>query len=273
MSLVVQGTLMRFLVMRLILAPISAFGADIVFFKGSPEKQLGYVGQIPDTWRPRIVLIGDIVPGDDERFAAVLRQARSHGKAWETDRTLRLDSDGGDVATAMSIGRLVRKAQLTTIVQNNSTCASACVLVLAGGIQRFAWGDSRIGLHRPYFADPNTATENGYEKFQQAYDSVLEAHRAYFKQMSIGSGLLEQMVKIPSNNVYWIDHATASRLNLLGQDPAFAEWERAQRLAQKGRICVEWEDRNGKCLAQLGFPADGVYERCARITRKPAECE
>lgn len=264
---------MRFLMMLLMLLSMSVFGADIAFFKGNPEKQLSYTGQIPDSWRPRIVLTGDIVPGDDERFSAVLNQAKAQAKDWETDRTLRLDSGGGDVATAMSIGRLVRKAQLTAIVQENNVCASACVLILAGGIWRIALGDSRIGLHRPYFVDPNKATKKGYEKFQQAYDSVLEAHRAYFKEMNIGNGLLELMVQIPSNRVHWVDHATASRLNLLGQDPTYAEWERAQRIAKKGRICVEWEDRNGTCMARLGFPADGVYERCVEITRKPSECE
>jgi hypothetical protein len=264
---------MRFLAMLLTLTSVSAFSADIVFFRGSPEKLLGYVGMIPDTWRPRIVLAGDIVPGDDKRFSVVLKQARDQSKDWETDGTLRLDSEGGDVATAMSIGRLVRKAQLTTIVQENNTCASACVLILAGGVWRIAWGDGRIGLHRPYFVNPVKAVERGYENFQQAYDSALEVHRVYFTEMRIGAGLLERMVQIPSNDVHWIDHATASRLNLLGEDATYAEWELAQRIAKRGRTCVEWEHRQGACLGRLGFPADGVYERCVEITRKPVECQ
>lgn len=262
---------MKYLTVLLALTATSAFGADIVFFRGSPEKMVGHIGVIPDSWRPRVVLVGDITAGDDRRFSAVLKQAETQSEEWKTDRTLRLDSDGGDVATAMSIGRLVRRAQITTIVQENSKCASSCVLILAGGVWRIAWGNSRIGLHRPYFADSSRATANGYEGFQQVYDSVLKAHNAYFIEMRIGNGLLEQMVQIPSNDIRWIDHATASRLNLLGMDATYAEWERAQQIAKKGRACIEWEDRHGACLGRLGIEA---YDRCVEIVGKPpAKCK
>lgn len=264
---------MKYFAAMLALVSAYAFGADIVFYQGRSEKIVGHVGVVPDSWRPRIVLIGDIVPGDDRRLSAALKQAETQSKDWNTDRTLRLNSGGGDVATAISIGRLARKAQLTTIVQENSICASACVLVLAGGTWRIAWGGSRLGLHRPYFSDAGKVTGNGYEGFQRAYDSVLETHRAYFTEMRIGTGLLERMVQIPSNNVEWIDHATASRLNLLGEDATYAEWKRAQRIAKKGRACVEWEDKQGTCLGRLGFPADGVYERCIEVIgRAPSGC-
>jgi len=264
---------MRFLAILLTLISTSAFGADIVFFRGSPEKQTGHSGLVPDSWRPRIVLSGEIRPGDDKRFAAVLKQADVQSKEWATDRTLRLSSYGGDVATAMSIGRLVRKAQLTTIVQNNDTCASACVLILAGGVWRIAWGNARIGLHRPYFYDPGKATGGGYKNFQEAYDSVLEAHRAYFSEMRIGAGLLERMVQIPSNDVHWIDHATASRLSLLGEDPTYAEWKRAQRIAKMGRKCVEWEDKHfSECFGRSLSNIESL-EQCETRTSKPTGCD
>lgn len=262
---------MRFLAILLALISMSASGADIVFFKGSPENLIGYSGEIPDAWRPRIVFIGNIIPGDDKKFLDVLKQAEDQSAEWKTDRTLRLNSNGGDVATAMSIGRLVRKAQLTTIVQENDTCASACVLILAGGIWRIAWGENQIGLHRPYFYNAKEATQNGYGDFQSAYDAVLEEHRKYFSEMRIGSGLLERMVKISSSDVEWIDRQTATRLNLLGEDPTYSEWERAKRIAEKGQACVEWQDKHGICLGKLGFPASGVYEKCIEIVGSPPE--
>ena len=264
---------MKFLTILLAMISMTALGAEIELLEGSVEKIDGHAGVIPDTWLPRIVLEGEITPGDDIRFSEVLGKAEEIGKDWELYGSLRLNSGGGDVATAMSIGRLVRAAQISTIVQANETCASACTLILAGGSHRIAWRGARIGLHRPYFADPKLATEGGYYDFQNAYESVLEAHRAYFTEMRIGSEILERMLKIPSNDVEWIDHGTASNLNLLGVDAVYAEWRRARRIARIGRKCVEWEDRHGACLAQLGFPADGVYEKCVELTGKPEECD
>ena len=78
---------MRYLAVLLALTATSAFGADIVFFRGSPEKKVGHVGEIPDSWRPRVVLVGDIVAGDDRHFSAVLKQAETQSEEWKSDRT------------------------------------------------------------------------------------------------------------------------------------------------------------------------------------------
>ncbi len=262
---------MKRLALALLLFTTSAMSADIVFLRGAPERLVGHVGEVPDNWRPRIVLVGQIVRGDDKRFAEVLKQAETQSKEWETDRTLLLDSEGGDIAAAMSIGRMVRRAKLVTAVHKGSVCASACVVILAGGVWRYARDDTRLGLHRPYFSNPQAATSKGYDTFQQAYDSVLEAHRAYFAEMGIGNGLLQRMLQIPSNQVQWISISEASTLNLLGEDAAYAEWKRARRIAREGAECVEWQDnRYWPCLAKLGFEAS---DRCEASTRKPPQCK
>jgi hypothetical protein len=255
----------------LLFVATSATSADIAFFRGAPERLVGHIGAIPDNWRPRIVLVGQIARGDDRRFADVLQQAESQSKEWGTDRTLLLNSPGGDIAAAMAIGRMVRRSQVVTAVHEGSVCASACVVILAGGVWRYARENTRLGLHRPYFADPQVATSKGYESFQLAYDSVLEAHRAYFTEMRIGKGLLERMLQIPSNQVQWISVREASNLNLLGEDATYAEWKRARRIARDGAACVDWEDnRYWPCLTKLGFEAS---ERCVAITRKPLQCK
>ena len=262
---------MKKLATMLILASTSAFSADIVFIRGNPERMIGHVGAIPDNWHPRIMLAGPIVPGDAERFAKVLKQAQTQSKEWETDRTLLLDSEGGDVAAAMLIGRMVRRSQIVTAVHDGNVCASACIAILAGGTWRYARDGARLGLHRPYFSDPRGATAKGYATFQQAYDSVINAHRTYFSEMKIGTGLLERMLQIPSNQVQWISIALAKNLNLLGEDATYSEWKRAQRVAIKGAACVEWEDTHyWPCLGRLGFDAS---TRCEAITSKPTQCK
>jgi hypothetical protein len=173
----------------------------------------------------------------------------------------------------MAIGRAVREAKIGTIVEENATCASACVLVFSGGVYRTVWGNGRIGLHRPYFTDPVKATKKGYGGYHAAYEYVINAHRTYFAEMGISSELVDRMIQIPSDTVAWIDLRTASRLNLVGEDATHSEWKRAERVARKGKQCVEWEDRFSSCVVQLGFN-DQAAKRCDELIGKPLRgCE
>ncbi len=63
-----------------------------------------------------------------------------------------LNSGGGSVSDALEMGRLVRDAGLETQVPPNGLCASACPLVLAGGVERIGADSAWIGLHQPAFA-------------------------------------------------------------------------------------------------------------------------
>lgn len=262
---------MKALALSLIFFCTSALSADIFFFRGAPERLVGHEGIIPDSWLPRIILEGPITPGDEVRFKNALDKAAKSDTDWEKHRTLLLNSEGGDVSAAMAIGKLARQAQVITAVHERSVCASACILVLAGGVWRYARDDAKLGLHRPYFADPRQATAGGYSNFQKTYDAVIEAHRRYFVEMKVGTGLLERMIQIPSSEVQWIGHAEASRLNLLGEDASYAEWKRAKRIARDGAACVDWEDnRYFPCVLHSGFKD---YERCAATTNKPSQCK
>ncbi len=267
---------MNLLTVALLLAATAATAADIAYFRGSPERlATNREGSPPASWFPRIVLVGEIAPGDDNRLSKAIEQAQADGLDWwASSPQLQLDSQGGDVATAMSIGRKVRKARLSTWIQPNGICASACVIVFAGGVHRHASENSRIGLHRPYFASAATATANGYERFQQAYSSVLDAHRAYFSEMGVGHGLLDLMTQIPSNELLWINRATATRLKLLGEDPAFAEWQRAARTARRGPACVAWEDKYFDCVIRRGKGVAGTLTQCEKEAgERPQNCD
>ena len=251
----------------------NAFSADIVFMRGSPEKLTGYSGAIPDNWLPRIIIDGPILPGDEKRFVRALNQAKKADSDWESYRTLLLNSEGGDVATAMAIGRRVRQAQIVTGVHERSICASACILILAGGVSRYARDEARLGLHRPYFTDPQQATAQGYQSFQSEYNNVIEAHRSYLSEMKIGIGLVDSMIQIPSNQIQWITVTEAKRLNLLGEDAVYAEWKRANRIATKGDACVAWEDRHYSQCFTRSLSGIESFETCERRTNKPLQCK
>jgi hypothetical protein len=59
-----------------------------------------------------------------------------------------INSQGGDVNAAIAIGRMFRKERAHLQVNENSVCISACVLILAGAVERPVSG--AIGIHRPY---------------------------------------------------------------------------------------------------------------------------
>lgn len=90
----------------------------------------------------------------------------------------KLDTPGGDVVAAMTIGRLLRKERAYVQIDPDAVCLSACVLVLAGAVEREVQG--KIGIHRPYFeipADP-ISTDN----IKEAYQNMLQQMRIYLRE-------------------------------------------------------------------------------------------
>lgn len=84
-------------------------------------------------------LTGPIVDGDEAVFKAFLDRPRARPIG-----VIYLSSGGGRITPAIQIGRMIRKAGLTTAVQADSaSCASACTIIFAGGIRRhYIGGDS-----------------------------------------------------------------------------------------------------------------------------------
>ena len=77
-------------------------------------------------------LTGSFENGDDAKFQAFLAQPRA-----QPIRVLYLSSHGGRITPAFAIGRMVRKAGITTAIQADSAvCSSACTFVFAGGVRR-----------------------------------------------------------------------------------------------------------------------------------------
>jgi hypothetical protein len=81
--------------------------------------------------------------------------------------SFRINSRGGDVSAAMTIGRIFR--QETSFLQVDGVCISACVLVLAGAVERFVKTSFMVGIHRPYLAQ----TSYTEEQARKLYDDML----------------------------------------------------------------------------------------------------
>jgi hypothetical protein len=90
----------------------------------------------------KLMATGTITPGISQSFAAEV------GRHGDYIRTVVLNSPGGSVTDALTMGRLIRERKFTTEVEAGKYCASSCPLVFAGGIERRAGERAMIGVHQ-----------------------------------------------------------------------------------------------------------------------------
>jgi hypothetical protein len=158
-----------------------------------------------------------------------------------------IHSPGGSVRDAIAMGEIIRARGLAvavarTLIVNcperapkcpsgpgsamtgGATCASACVLVLAGGVERLVGPAPLIGVHQMTTvvketegAAGLTSTRKFYE--QQGVDAVVGA---YLAAMGVGDPVMAFTRKTPAASVRWLSLADlkASHLATLALDAA-----------------------------------------------------
>lgn len=100
---------------------------------------------------------GEIDKGADGRLDRYLEENHVPGKS-----LLYLNSPGGDLATGIKLGKVIRKHRLFTYVGKDAgikkrydtaagECYSACALAFLGGDYRFYKSGSDYGVHRFYW--------------------------------------------------------------------------------------------------------------------------
>jgi hypothetical protein len=90
----------------------------------------------------RLMASGTITPETSQSFAA---EAERHG---EYIKTVVLNSPGGSVTAALTMGQLIREKKFATEVETGKSCVSSCPLVFAGGVDRRAGDKAVIGVHQ-----------------------------------------------------------------------------------------------------------------------------
>ena len=125
-----------------------------------------------------------------------------------------LASPGGDVAQALIMGEFIRSRGLSTAVGSvdqsgqlqSSSCASACVLVYAGGRKRYGISGSLLGVHR-FFA--TTHVDDPMADAQQTTGLILH----YMSKMGVSSSVVEAMSQ--TGDVRWLQPREALAMNLI----------------------------------------------------------
>ncbi|HEY1863405.1 MAG TPA: hypothetical protein VGG77_06885 [Roseiarcus sp.] len=184
---------------------------------------------------------GQIAPGSARAFADAIVSLKGRRLP------ILIHSPGGSVVDAAAMGELIREKGLAvavarTLIVNcpdaspkcpdgpgsaitgGAMCASACVLVLGGGVERLAAPSARIGVHQITTLVSETeglahlkSTRKIYE--QRGVDAAVEA---YLDAMGVGDPVMTLMRKTWAASIRWLSPAElkASRLATLALDPA-----------------------------------------------------
>jgi hypothetical protein len=150
-----------------------------------------------------------------------------------------LNSSGGDVDSALTIGRIIRALQARTVVPLPDECVSSCVFLLAGGVDRVVWG--MVGVHRPYF--PTLSTKLSPDEVSQAYEQQRTLIRKYLNDMNVPSSLLEFMDETPPESVHYLNQIELVKYLLNSVDPIFDERRIARMADVRGLTSSEYRQR------------------------------
>ncbi len=125
-----------------------------------------------------------------------------------------LASPGGDLNQATIMGETIRQRSLATAVGGADAsgrvkpayCASACVLVYAGGKTRFGVLGSALGVHRFVTTRP---VEDPVADTQRIAGAVL----GYMTKMGVSSSIVEAMSE--TRDIRWLSPKQALAMNLV----------------------------------------------------------
>jgi hypothetical protein len=133
--------------------------------------------------------------------------------------TVILSSPGGRVDQALIMGEVIRARGLRTVVGSvnsdgqlkSAYCASACVLVYAGGTVRTVAPGSRLGVHQftAELSKEGTSNADAIAHAQRTSGMILE----YMTRMGVSPSILQLMSA--SRDMRWLNEKDALDLHLV----------------------------------------------------------
>ncbi len=119
-------------------------------------------------------------------------------------REIVLHSPGGSVRDAIEMSRLVRERELNTRVPDDGYCASACPLVLAGGVARAAGEATWIGLHQVYaVSDPSrTVARRDLDRSISDIQRTVAECQQLLVDMGLDPGVWIRAMETPPDELY-----------------------------------------------------------------------
>ena len=159
---------------------------------------------------------GDIRVGDTKALAVLIEKNEKGCKDQDIEPVVSFDSPGGDLGEAIRMGRFIRSKRISTIVEREAVCASACNMAFIGGVSRSVHG--RFGIHRPYARElPPDESEA-----IKIYDTTVQALKSYAIEMRVNPEIFERMMKISPQDVLFLSQQEMASFGITGIDPV---WE------------------------------------------------
>lgn len=202
-----------------------------------------------------IDITGTINPSDYKTISKEINQLLKINK--EPMISFFLNTDGGDVQTALQIGSYMRKIKAWAGVVENASCSSACVFILAGATSREI--DGRVGIHRPY--NPNSIDSSSKSQ-KQKYKQYEKLVKSYLDEMNIQTKLYDDMIYISPENIKYLTENELQSYGLVKNDPYDEEANAAKEALRYGITRLEHARRRAFIEANCNF-GDGVaYLTC-----------
>ena len=149
-----------------------------------------------------IKMDGTIEPGDYERLVGFVRSAPFDFMAVGN---VYLDSNGGSVAEALKIARLVKSMYKRALVSRSSICLSSCFYIYAAAVERAVNPTmAKVGIHRPYYPAAEFARLSPAQA-EMRYAALDADVRAWLTVVSVPGRYIEKMFSVSSKEMYMLN--------------------------------------------------------------------
>jgi hypothetical protein len=139
----------------------------------------------------------EIDDGFADRTIAEIRRVRAVG--------LVINSPGGSVFEARKLGRYLRTMGLRTAV--DQACTSACIDVLAGGVERYVTPAAQLGIHQSRVPRRFSSHEGGQRYVADAF--------LYLREMGIDPDVAIAAASVPNDKILLISLPDALKTGLV----------------------------------------------------------
>lgn len=177
----------------------SGRAADIEVERIPKSKSDGVRKNFPDVYR--IQITGEFRKSDDQKFRdAIANLLPLFG-------VVVLDSPGGELTSALAIGKVIKLRGYSTIVRAGDVWASACALIWLAGETRYMDPSSKIGFHAAHVVKGHDAVESGMANALVG---------AYLSQLGLATDAIKYITSPSPSDVQWLSirHAMLLGINV-----------------------------------------------------------
>ena len=237
----------------LLFSSLHATGAELFYMDHDPvtDRFVGPTGPL--------VISGEIIPGDSDRLLSKILDDRNRFLA---QNQILLASDGGDVAEALKIAKLLKSLYTrVVVVPLIGRCVSACFFIFAAATQREVDGERLIGINRPYRVAADGAAVPPADMVIAAGGDLTPV-RAFMRENAVPGYLVDEMLRHASDDAYWL--SADDEKNLGYRSPSFDRYL---------RIKCAWDDKVEREVYAGTRPVDALKPmlKCRdRVTQEAA---